>query len=512
VPLDCEGPTENWPDALKRWCCDKHSIGCTTTVSAPFRCDGDAVDEEEAEWCCEIRGVRCSAPAAVHKPARTARLRPPFLCNDEEQMIWSGEERRWCCDRQPALCDTEASRLTSTPAPYDCLEKLSTLRTSWDPEKKAWCCEFKGRGCPPLQGEALPVELPATTTTWDFTCRAETPADIQAWPLTERVFCCLERGIGCGERSPKGEAIQARVEDPVEQAQLFRDCFAKGVLYEERSGSQAPVTTEASTWHCQALCAQTTSCSFFSFWTVSKRCYHYGKDVEALQLQEGGHGDEFVSGPAVCTGPTTTTNTTTTGTATTTTTSSATATTKTFSTTSTSGTTTTAGFELNHGSLMRLVDSSPEETKTTTTTTTMTTPPSTTSTEWAVPGFPDADEPFPELENKFLGPQAPGHIFARLPLSSILVASLAACGIACSVIAFGSCRHASRSGALHAEPGGGHDGAFGAVLQLQRLQHRLTGGDLPSAREYHALQHHDDDLPGDTSSHGMSEDRGVPLE
>lgn len=78
----------------------------------------------------------------------------------------------------------------------------------------------------------------------------------------------------------------------------------------------------------------------------------------------------------------------------------------------------------------------------------------------------------------------------------MIMACLAVGGIACTSLAFGACRHTSRSGMLinmDIDSSGQDVGSsFGALGQLQRLRQSVIGGAPRSAREYHALHHTDE--------------------
>lgn len=426
-------------------------------------------------------------------------MAPPFICDGEEQRSWSAEEWRWCCDREPVLCQAaELGTTSSTPVPYDCLQGLSSWRIRWSGEKKAWCCEFEGRACPPL------VSLPqaqATTTRWGFDCAAASPSVVEAWVPAKRIFCCLEKGIACNTFH-----------------QERTTCFTKGLAFQRNSGAELPMTAEANASQCQVRCFQTRSCKHFTFWSADRRCYLYDAGVIELRLEKGGNSNEFVSGPAICGqgslhSPGFTDASTSTSTATNTTTSTATDT-STLSATGTATTTTAAAVVVTAGGSLDLnqvlarpgLQPSAEPPSTSTASTSASPRVAPTSTVWVIAGSLPG---FPELQNKFLGPQAE-HATDRaraLPVLSIACIALAVCGIACSTLGFGACRHTSRSGVLLATDAD-EVGHLCAASKLQQLQ-QLWGGRAPtSAREYQAL--HRCDQSSDAAAVVVAEVSGDP--
>lgn len=164
---------------------------------------------------------------------------------------WSVGKMRWCCAREPGLCQPGAKQhgaTTTTPFPrYDCEAQPGGWREVWSARQKSWCCRTTGIGCDPATttdttyttltntatattitptyvsstAMATATSITVTTATSSFTVTitdtatrthttsTQTMSDeaydcedasdpMEAWPAGKRAFCCQLYGLGPG--------------------------------------------------------------------------------------------------------------------------------------------------------------------------------------------------------------------------------------------------------------------------------------------------------------------------
>lgn len=202
LPFDCTANATVWQKAWsadkQSWCCQRYSIGCTTT-SAPFDCMAGF-----SNW----------------------------------QLAWSAGKRAWCCDHYARGCV-----VTTSAVPFDCEAGFAAWPLGWAPEKKSWCCEHERVACPG-SGEAVPTAAPAASWTGEFhDCQVDFASWRTSWTLAKKAWCCQHESAGCPiaivlAQNPAGPA--ASIAPVLAQASAAAAAKKMGVAIAVAGAGQAP--------------------------------------------------------------------------------------------------------------------------------------------------------------------------------------------------------------------------------------------------------------------------------
>jgi len=95
----------DWSAAHRSYCCKEKKVGClgasASSVLEPFACDTNAQVwvREEADWCCQNRGLRCDLASKDVAPQK-----PLFNCRTRE--VWPDAKSQWCCLHERLGCQS----------------------------------------------------------------------------------------------------------------------------------------------------------------------------------------------------------------------------------------------------------------------------------------------------------------------------------------------------------------------------------------------------------------------
>lgn len=96
----------DWSQEHRDYCCKEQQVGCPGPVAQklanagePYGCDTSAEvwDQDEANWCCQNRGLRCALADKHVTPQR-----PLFNCSTRE--VWPQAKTSWCCLHEQKGC------------------------------------------------------------------------------------------------------------------------------------------------------------------------------------------------------------------------------------------------------------------------------------------------------------------------------------------------------------------------------------------------------------------------
>jgi len=170
---DPQDPVGSWSFHKLGWCCLHRGIGCSTTSTAAFRCEGNPLDWEPGKqaWCCLSEKIGCATT--------TQALYDCELGEEHWKCGWPTAKKEWCCKNAGKACVKKAA--------YDCSEDALQWQTKWNNGKKAWCCIYVGTGCD---------WATSTTPSPNFDCDSGLRW-VDQWSQEKKDWCCDNEDRAC---------------------------------------------------------------------------------------------------------------------------------------------------------------------------------------------------------------------------------------------------------------------------------------------------------------------------
>eukprot|EP01060_Flectonema_neradi_P030025 TRINITY_DN4278_c0_g1_i1.p1 TRINITY_DN4278_c0_g1~~TRINITY_DN4278_c0_g1_i1.p1 ORF type:complete len:957 (+),score=243.33 TRINITY_DN4278_c0_g1_i1:39-2873(+) len=185
-----------WDQKQSKYCCEKFQVGCDPNVDI-FDCEWNsftvgAWSEEQAEWCCAVKGKRC--PRVVEETEEMKGKREKCQAKKEVRAMWDEETRLMCCLIEGVECKSDK---------YDCYGDNRAL-SEWSKDQKEWCCDEMYVGC-------------------DFDCRAEP----ELLTSEQKDDCCDSKGLHCPQEVI--DEAPSKVDKKFRKALrfLFKGAFSK---------------------------------------------------------------------------------------------------------------------------------------------------------------------------------------------------------------------------------------------------------------------------------------------
>ena len=160
-----------WEEKKAAYCCEKFQVGCVVDVDA-FDCEWSektaaAWSEEQSDWCCFVKGVRCPDAAAAD-----VKVNEKCQVMRAERASWDELTRMDCCLSDGVGCATEK---------FDCFSDSKAM-SDWGSDQIDWCCNEENIAC-------------------SVDCRA----DAGLLSEEDKEGCCKSKGLHCKASETSGE-------------------------------------------------------------------------------------------------------------------------------------------------------------------------------------------------------------------------------------------------------------------------------------------------------------------
>ena len=179
-----------WDEKKAAYCCEKFQVGCVVDEDA-FDCEWSektaaAWSEEQSDWCCFVKGVRCPDVAAAD-----VKVNEKCQVMRAERASWDELTRMDCCLSDGVGCATEK---------FDCFSDSKAM-SDWGSDQVEWCCNEENIAC-------------------SVDCRA----DAGLLSEEEKMGCCNSKGLHCKEVEDD-EVVDSHTEKTSNKRKPFRLSF-----------------------------------------------------------------------------------------------------------------------------------------------------------------------------------------------------------------------------------------------------------------------------------------------
>ena len=159
-----------WEEKKAAYCCEKFQVGCVVDEDA-FDCEWSektaaAWSEEQSDWCCSVKGVRCPDAAAAD-----VKVNEKCQVMRAERASWDELTRMDCCLSDGVGCATEK---------FNCFSDSKAM-SDWGSDQVDWCCNEENIAC-------------------SVDCRAD--ADLLS--EEDKEGCCKSKGLHCKSSGTSG--------------------------------------------------------------------------------------------------------------------------------------------------------------------------------------------------------------------------------------------------------------------------------------------------------------------